>query len=215
VNSGFYHQLKELTSVKRFILGLIIGLFIPAVIGYCYVRFGFAPIATSAQPMPFEAKAANMIMRSHMQKEMPKNVPMQPTEDNLMQGANIYSSNCSFCHGVPDQPATLAAKGMFPLPPQLFNKDEMVTDDPVGRTYWTVKNGLRMTGMPGFGEMLSENQLWQVSLLLSQADKLPAGTKAALTRPQPTTSSTTPSTTPAVTPKPSTAAHHHHHDHDD
>jgi hypothetical protein len=69
--------------------------------------------------------------------------------------------------------------------------------------------------MPGFGEMLSENQLWQVSLLLSQADKLPAGTKAALTRPQPTTSSTTPSTTPAVTPKPSTAAHHHHHDHDD
>jgi thiosulfate dehydrogenase len=165
--------------------------------------------------MPFEAKAANMIMRSHMQKEMPKNVPMQPTEDNLRQGANIYSSNCSFCHGVPDQPATLAAKGMFPLPPQLFNKDEMVTDDPVGRTYWTVKNGLRMSGMPGFGEMLSENQLWQVSLLLSQADKLPAGTKAALTKPQPTTSSTTPSTTPAVTPKPSTAAHHHHHDHDD
>ena len=53
----------------------------------------------------------------------------------------------------------------------------MVTDDPVGRTYWTVKNGLRMTGMPGFGEMLSENQLWQVSLLLSQADKLPAGSK--------------------------------------
>jgi thiosulfate dehydrogenase len=202
--------------VKKFILGVIIGLIIPAVVGYCYVKFGFAPIATAAPPMPFEEKAAKMIMRAHMTKEMPKNVPLQPTEDNLTQGANIYSANCSFCHGVPDQPATLAAKGMFPLPPQLFNKDEMVTDDPVGRTYWTVKNGLRMTGMPGFGEMLSENQLWQVSLLLSQADKLPAGTKGALTKPQPTASSTAPSTTPAVTPKPSTAAHHHHdHDHDD
>ena len=166
--------------------------------------------------MPFEEKAANMIMRAHMTKEMPKNVPMQPTEENLTQGANIYSANCSFCHGLPDQPATLAAKGMFPLPPQLFNKDEMVTDDPVGRTYWTVKNGLRMTGMPGFGEMLSENQLWQVSLLLSQADKLPPATKAALTKAQPPPTATTPSTTPAVPPKPGTAEHHHHdHDHDE
>jgi hypothetical protein len=85
----------------------------------------------------------------------------------------------------------------------------MVTDDPVGRTYWTVKNGLRMTGMPGFGEMLSENQLWQVSLLLSQADKLPAGTKGAL---KPTVASAqTPSGTPAVAPK---AGEQHHHDHD-
>jgi len=199
--------------VKNFIVGVIIGLLIPAVVGYCYIRFGFAPIATAAPPMPFEEKAANMIKRSHMQKEMPKNVPLQPTEDNLTQGANLYAANCSFCHGVPDQPATLAAKGMFPLPPQLFNKDEMVTDDPVGRTYWTVKNGLRMTGMPGFGEMLSENQLWQVSLLLSQADKLPAGTKGALTRPQANASSQTPSSTPAVAPKPG-QEHHHDHDHD-
>ena len=165
--------------MKKFIVGVIIGLLIPAVVGYCYIRFGFAPIATSAPPMPFEEKAANMIKRAHMQKEMPKNVPMQPTEDNLTQGANLYAANCSFCHGVPDQPATMAAKGMFPLPPQLFNKDEMVTDDPVGRTTGQSKTGLRMTGMPGFGEMLSENQLWQVSLLLSQADKLPAGTKGA------------------------------------
>jgi hypothetical protein len=102
---------------------------------------------------------------------------------------------------------------MFPLPPQLFNKDEMVTDDPVGRTYWTVKNGLRMTGMPGFGEMLSENQLWQVSLLLSQADKLPTGTKGAL-KPTAAPAAETPSTTPAVRPKAGAEHHHHDHDHD-
>jgi thiosulfate dehydrogenase len=200
--------------VKKFIFGMIIGLVIPVLIAYCYIHFGFAPIATAAPPMPFEEKAANMIMRAHMQKEMPKNVPLQPTEDNLTQGANIYSANCAFCHGVPDQPATMAAKGMFPLPPQLFNKDEMVADDPVGRTFWTVKNGLRMTGMPGFNEMLSENQLWQVSLLLSQADKLPPGTKSALTKPQPTASTSAQSTSPAAEPKPSTAAHKHDHDHD-
>jgi mono/diheme cytochrome c family protein len=48
-----------------------------------------------------------------------------------------------------------------------------VTDDPVGETYWKVKNGIRLTGMPGFSDSLSDAALWQVSLLLLQADKLP------------------------------------------
>jgi mono/diheme cytochrome c family protein len=74
----------------------------------------------------------------------------------------------------------MAAKGMFPLPPQLLSGDDMVTDDPVGDTYWKVSNGLRMTGMPGFGQMLSPIQMWQVSQLLAHADKLPDSTKAAL-----------------------------------
>jgi mono/diheme cytochrome c family protein len=72
---------------------------------------------------------------------------------------------------------------MFPLPPQLQTKDEMVTDDPVGVTYWKVKNGIRMTGMPGFGEMLSDNEMWQVSEMLAHADKLPPATMAALQKP--------------------------------
>ena len=76
------YQSQGDNRVKKFILGVIIGLIIPAVVGYCYIKFGFAPIATSAQPMPFEEKAAKMIMRAHMTKEMPKNVPMQPTEGN-------------------------------------------------------------------------------------------------------------------------------------
>ena len=50
-----------------------------------------------------------------------------------------------------------------------------VSDDPVGETYWKVKNGIRLTGMPSFEKALTEDQMWQVSLLLSKADKpLPA-----------------------------------------
>jgi thiosulfate dehydrogenase len=72
---------------------------------------------------------------------------------------------------------------MFPLPPQLLSKDEMVTDDPVGVTFWKVSNGIRLTGMPGFNEMLSPTQIWQVSEMLAHADKLPDQTKAALVKP--------------------------------
>lgn len=167
----------------KFIFGLIIGLLIPAAIGYCYFRYGYAPVATSSAPMPFEKTMARMALKARISKEAPKNAPMQPNEENLTAGAKVFMDNCAFCHGFLNQPATKAAKGMFPLPPQLLTKDEMVTDDPVGVTYWKVKNGIRMTGMPGFGEMLSDNEMWQVSEMLAHADKLPSSATAALQQP--------------------------------
>jgi mono/diheme cytochrome c family protein len=59
----------------------------------------------------------------------------------------------------------------------------MVTDDPPGRIYWKVENGIRLTGMPGFKDMLTPTQMWQVSQMLQHADKLPDQTKAALAKP--------------------------------
>ena len=167
--------------MAKFIFGLILGLLIPAVIGYSYFRLGYAPVATTSAPMPFEKTMAGMALHARIQKEAPTKAPPVPAdENNLTQGATLYVQNCAFCHGLPNQKASLAAKGMFPNPPQLFEKDEMVTDDPVGTTYWKVSNGIRMTGMPGFGEMLNANQVWQVSMLLAQADKLPPRAQAAL-----------------------------------
>jgi mono/diheme cytochrome c family protein len=45
----------------------------------------------------------------------------------------------------------------------------------VGETYWKVRNGIRLSGMPSFNSLLNETQMWQVSVLLAGADKpLPA-----------------------------------------
>jgi mono/diheme cytochrome c family protein len=46
-----------------------------------------------------------------------------------------------------------------------------VSDDPPGEIYWKVANGIRLTGMPAFKSVLSETEMWQVSLLLANADK--------------------------------------------
>ena len=97
-------------------------------------------------------------------------------------GAQSYSNNCAVCHGLPGQEQTAIAKGEFPKPPELF-QGKGVTDDPVGDTYWVVANGIRLTGMPGFTGSLSSDQMWQVSLLLANADKLSPGVKTALQAP--------------------------------
>ena len=164
-----------------FILGFVIGIIVLPIFGYFYFRFGFAPVAASAAPMPFEKTMANMALRARIRSEAPKSAPIQPDEPNLTAGAKIYMDNCAFCHGLPNQSSSSpAAKGMFPPPPQLFSTDDMVTDDPIGSTFWKVDNGIRLTGMPAFGKSLSATQCWQVSLLLSKADKLPDQTKAVL-----------------------------------
>ena len=84
---------------------------------------------------------------------------------------------------------------MYPHPPQLF-QGKGVTDDEAGETYWKIFNGFRLTGMPGFSKSLNETQMWQMSLLLANADKLPASVKAALVAPP--ASALTTSTTPAA-----------------
>jgi hypothetical protein len=61
---------------------------------------------------------------------------------------------------------------MFPKPPKLM-EGKGVTDDSPGETYWKVAGGIRMSGMPGFDKTLSATQMWQVTLLLANADKLP------------------------------------------
>jgi mono/diheme cytochrome c family protein len=71
---------------------------------------------------------------------------------------------------------------MYPKPPLLM-EGKGVTDDEPGESYWKIFNGLRLTGMPGFSKSLSETQMWQMALLVANADKLPPSAKAVLVAP--------------------------------
>jgi mono/diheme cytochrome c family protein len=69
---------------------------------------------------------------------------------------------------------------MFPHAPQLFTTGGNVSNDPVGVTYWKVRNGIRLTGMPSFKASLTDQQMWQVSALLARGDKLSPEVREAL-----------------------------------
>jgi mono/diheme cytochrome c family protein len=165
--------------MKTLLLGLVLGVFAVLAGAYLYFSLGLAPVATSAPPMPFEKRMANMALHARIAKEAPSGVPVSADEANLIAGARLYGEHCAMCHGLAGRPETAAAKGMFPKPPQFF-QGHGVTDDPVGETYWKAKNGIRLTGMPAYGSSVSDQQLWQVSLLLAHADKLPPSAQNVL-----------------------------------
>jgi thiosulfate dehydrogenase len=165
--------------MKKFLLGFVFGLIVVAVGVYLFFDLGLAPVATSAPAMPMERRLASMALHARIEKEAPKQAPIPADEANLLAGAHVYREHCAVCHGLSDQPETAIAKGMFPHPPQLFT-GHGVTDDPAGETYWKAANGIRLTGMPGYKASLSDTQLWQVSLMLANADKLSPAVKAAV-----------------------------------
>ena len=157
--------------LKGLILGIVLGMLLIAGGVYYYFSSGHAPVATSAAPIPFERTFARIGLHAYLDK-LPHPKPQVPADEvNLVAGAKVYKEQCSTCHGLPGENKNAIAQGMFPSPPTLFHGTG-VTDDDEWESYWKVENGIRMTGMPGFKGQLTETQIWQVSVLVKNADKI-------------------------------------------
>ncbi len=165
--------------LKGLLVGIVIGVLLVAAGGYFYFATGRAPVATTAPDMPFERRFARMALHAYLDK-LPHPAPAVPADEkNLMEGAKVYKENCAVCHGLPGVTPTAIAEGMAPRPPQLF-KGTGVTDDDEWESYWKVEGGIRMTGMPGFKGRLNETQIWQVAVLVKNADKISLAVRAEL-----------------------------------
>jgi thiosulfate dehydrogenase len=178
----------------KFLIGLILGFLLIPVWAFFYLHFGHPPVAVADPAFPYEKQIVHMPLGERIDKEMPASAPIQPTQENLLAGAQIYREQCAACHGLSGH-ASDFANHMYPHAPQLWNKHRNgsvvgVSDDPVGETYWKVANGIRLTGMPSFDKVLNQTQMWQVSLLLKQADQpLPPNVTALIQQPLESTAS--------------------------
>ncbi|HEY5211755.1 MAG TPA: cytochrome c [Acidobacteriaceae bacterium] len=158
----------------KFILGFVFA-FVVIFVGAClYLKFGNPPVATADKPFPFEAQIVKVPLKARIDRQM-ENPPFGISEDVYETGAMAYKLQCAGCHGVPGESVPFA-KNMYPNAPQLWTKHPRgnvvgVSDDAPGETYWKIKNGIRLTGMPSFEHVLTTDQMWDVALLLKNADQ--------------------------------------------
>jgi mono/diheme cytochrome c family protein len=173
----------------RFFLGVITGVVLVAVVAAAYLHFGNLPVATTDHPFPFERGITAVALNSRIDRQMVKTPPVAASPEAFHAGAAIYLHECAACHGVIGKESTFA-QNMYPHAPQLFIKHRNsnvvgVSDDEPGETEWKVANGIRLTGMPAYKTVLSETEMWDVSQLLANADKLPADVLEQLKTPVP------------------------------
>ncbi|MDR3793719.1 MAG: cytochrome c [Terracidiphilus sp.] len=168
----------------RVLLGVLLGLALAPVCVLGWLRFGRPPIAVGDAPLPAEKMLAWIPLAARIAAEQPKTAPPVADEANLVAGAEVYRDRCAVCHGLRNKPVPFAAQ-MFPAAPQLWQERAStgvgIGGEPAAGIYWKVANGMRGTGMPAYKGMLASQEIWQVSLLVSNADKpLPPGALAIL-----------------------------------
>lgn len=159
----------------RVLFGIILGVLFVPIAAFFWLRSDKAPVAVDDPPFPYERQVAGMLLDRRIEREMVQIPPLQPDEANLVAGAHIYAERCAFCHGLHGKTSD-TGPNMYPDAPSLWEKHRNsevvgVSDDPPGETYWKVFNGIRLTGMPSYKTELSSKEIWQVSLLLANADK--------------------------------------------
>lgn len=159
----------------RILFGIILSLALAPVALLAWFHFGHPPVAVTDKPLPFERQITHVALNARIASEAPATPPIQADEDAFVAGARIYHDQCAACHGFHGKPSSFGAH-MYPAAPSLWQKHKNsevvgVSDDPPGETFWKVDNGLRLTGMPSYHDVLTETQIWQVTLLLANADK--------------------------------------------
>lgn len=187
--------------MTKFLVGLVAGLVIVPAVVWGYFRLGHPPVAVADAPLPFEKQIVKVPLHARIDREMPTKPPFGWTDDDLVAGAQVYRQQCAACHGLPGRKSDFAAH-MYPDAPQLFVWHRAgvigVSDDPAGETYWKIANGIRLTGMPSFDKVLNERQMWQVTLLLKNANTtLPDEAVELLNQPLVTAATPEPAEAPA------------------
>jgi mono/diheme cytochrome c family protein len=158
----------------KLILGFLLGVVAVGIAGYLYLNFSALPVAVADKAFPFEKQLVSLPLHSRIDREK-KEPAFGTSEDVFEAGAHIYKAQCASCHGTPGHDVAFA-KHMYPQAPQLWKRHGKssvvgVSDDEPGETYWRVAHGIRLTGMPAYKDTLSDTEMWQVSLLLKNADK--------------------------------------------
>jgi mono/diheme cytochrome c family protein len=159
----------------RILLGILLGAILAPVALFAWLQFGRVPVAVTDPPIPLEQLVTSIPLHARIQQELANTPPLPGDGNNLVAGAEVYRDQCAACHGLHGKPSSFGAH-MYPPAPPLWEKHENndvvgVSDDPAYETYWKVSNGIRLTGMPSFKRVLTNTQIWQVSMLLAAADK--------------------------------------------
>lgn len=97
-------------------------------------------------------------------------IPVPNLEDpqRIKTGLVHYHQVCTPCHGAPGVNISAIGQGLNPDPPELSD----AAHDPPVETFWVVKNGIKMTGMPAFGVTRTDDEVWDIVAFVRHMPKL-------------------------------------------
>ncbi|HEX2163704.1 MAG TPA: c-type cytochrome [Thermoanaerobaculia bacterium] len=97
----------------------------------------------------------------------------------VLRGAGHYELGCRPCHGTASDPPPRTLTEMLPTPPFLPERLDRLGP---GELFWVVKNGIKLTGMPGWPSQRREDEVWAMVAFLERLPELGPDEYARLAR---------------------------------
>jgi mono/diheme cytochrome c family protein len=155
--------------------------------GGVYFLGGFYSVAaTEPSPKVVDWALENVRVASIMHHATDK-PPVSMNDGSVVQaGARAFSElGCANCHGAPGVKWAKFSEAMRPDPPNL---KEIVGQMTPEELFWVVKNGINMTGMPGFALIKADDQkIWTIVAFIKSLPIISAEDYAAWSAPAPGT----------------------------
>ncbi|MGD0990636.1 MAG: cytochrome c [Candidatus Sulfotelmatobacter sp.] len=155
----------------KFVLGVIVTLAVLTLGVLGAAMLGFLPTYANVAPPQWEFHIANSAVDASMERHAPRVTnPLAASDQNYEDAMKIYTMNCAVCHGGLDRKPPSLGKSFYPPAPNLVSHPP---DDPEWHTFFTIRTGVRYTGMPAWDKTLSEQDIWKLTSFLSHMEKLP------------------------------------------
>lgn len=149
MRKGWKFPLVIELAIGAFVLGAVIAasFFMRA------IRYGFS---AHDKPMAMEAMMAGRMRHWSVPGHMHnlKN-PLPLTPEVLSEARAHYADHCATCHGNDGRGQTEIGQHLYPRAPDMTDRDTQDLSD--GELFSIIENGIRLTGMPGWGNGTAES----------------------------------------------------------
>ncbi len=140
---------------------LLLVVVVGVVLGLWFLLNNFN-LSALDKPGAVETWAATKAKRWMVGRSARGPLPPAPRNDavSLANGRMLFGGRCASCHGEDGRTATEVGRWMYPRTPDLGSPAVQEWTD--AELFWIIKNGIRLTGMPGFGKLHTDDQIWHL-----------------------------------------------------
>lgn len=145
--------------MKRWILAAVLVVLSGVVVIFAFMQFDLSALQRPGKAETFLATQAKRIL---IYKNSRSGIPSPPNNlpASIEQGETLYGTDCAMCHGSDGHTLTDNGRWMYPRASDLTSASVQQYSDP--ELFWIIKNGIRFSGMPGFGKVESDEHIWDL-----------------------------------------------------
>jgi mono/diheme cytochrome c family protein len=137
-------------------------IFFALILALAFIVASQINLSALPEPGPFETRMATASKRWIIARAARKSVPAEPngTAADQENGDMLYGMDCDSCHGKDGRHPTSTGRWMYPRVLDLGSPEVQGWSD--AELFWIVKNGVRFSGMPAFGKVQSDKEIWDL-----------------------------------------------------